>query len=534
MRKLRAKFRDNHFYLKFPATDKLTTARVRTILDRRQIGPPSWEWEVPATEPVANSLRNWGFDVPELPTESKHVKKFRRKKRVSKKVSIDGFGVKLRNFQKECLDFIIETDGRCLIADDMGLGKTIESLSYLYATGKTAVIVCPSCVKYNWAKEIKKCLHVEAVVLSGRKSSRLKKGKMYVVNYAVLTGWLEELLSIGSDCVIFDEAHYLKNYKAKRTKAAEDLSSVCGSVIGLTGTPVLNCPSDVYSIVNMINPSMFPSRWQFWKRYCKLTKRKYGWDYSGSSNVEELHEKLSSVMIRRSKYDVLKELPEKQYTTIKVDLTNRNVYNAAEKDFIKWIEQQKGSPLTDRQKAAMRLTRLTKLRELCALGKIKEGVEFITDIAQNCKKVVVFGWHKNVLDLLETGLSKSCSVVRMKSSHSPKERQELVEKFQKDSSVEIFLSNIQVAGVGITLTSSSTVVFMEFPYSPSMMHQAEDRVHRIGQTNSVNVYNIVGRDAIDDKMLELLVSKSEVISKVVDGISVENSSIVNDLLESFR
>ena len=476
----------------------------------------------------------------------------------------DSLPGRLYPFQEEGVKQLIKWHGRALIGDDMGLGKTIQALTWLRLNPKAfpAVILVPASLKLNWKKEAEKWLETSDIeVLSGTKPYPLS-AKLIIINYDILPAWLDTLLSYVPKTVILDEAHYIKNSEAQRTRTAKRLAKGCQHVIAMSGTAVVNRPIEIFNAIALVNPGLMPSRWKFAHRYCGAKHNGFGWDFSGASNIEELHKFLKEhIMIRRRKVDVLTELPDKTYTTIPLEINNRKEYQQAEDDFISYVrattmmqlikmeeELHKTLDYVDgdilpkealiqqkinRIEGAETLVKIVALKQLAVEGILSQVFDWIDDFLESGQKLIVFAVHKKVIDVLMQRYGKIA--VKIDGSVSIANRQAAVESFQNNKKIQLFFGNIKAAGVGITLTAASNVAFIEYPWAPGDMEQAEDRAHRIGQKNNVQIHRFIAVDTIVDKILALIDTKKKVVSAVLDGIvDTSNSGILKDLLKEYK
>lgn len=427
-------------------------------------------------------------------------------------------------FQIVGVRFIEKTNGCTLIADDMGLGKTIQALLYLYNHSEAlpCIIVVPSCVKIKWFRETKKWLSVDddSIALIAGTNSRGDDDmptdkRVYIMNYEVANGRFAELLGIPYKTIIIDEAHYIKNQKAKRTKAVLEICKRSEHVICLTGTPIVNKPVEMWSILMATkNSHHFGGFMDYVLRYCAAFKSRFGWDYGGASHLDELYHKLREiVMIRRKKSQVLDQLPAKQRIVIPVQITNRTTYNRAMTDFRRWYKEKKNKDL----KSAESAVKIEALRQLTYKGKQDAMIDFIINAHENDGKVIVFSYHVELTDLLIEKLTASGIFVR-KIIHgmSDTERQQQIDEFNECHD-GIIVCSLKVGSVGIDLQSAHTVIFTEFGWSPSEHIQAEDRAHRIGQTESVTVYYIVGIDTIDEDSMDIIEEKQRNADQMLDS-----------------
>jgi SWI/SNF-related matrix-associated actin-dependent regulator 1 of chromatin subfamily A len=330
-----------------------------------------------------------------------------------------------------------------------------------------------------------------------------------------------------------DEIHYIKNNGARRTKATKLLAKGIPHVIGLSGTPIVNRPIEAYNAIKMIDPDLFTNGWEYAHRYCGARNNGYGWDFSGATNTEELHQKLvESIMIRRKKVDVLTDLPEKLYSFVPIELDNEKEYKAAEDDFIEFVHKTKGAVAAERASNAATLAEIEGLKQLAVKGKMAECIDWIKDFIEVDGKLVVFATHKFVIDSLMEAFPNIS--VKIDGSVTGEERQQSVDKFQNDSNIRLFVGNIKAAGVGITLTAASNVAFIELPWTPGDLVQAEDRCHRIGQKSSVNIHYLLSSGTIEERIARLLDKKRKVLDAVLDGKETEQESLLSELMKEFE
>lgn len=537
--KLTAKKSENglRINLHFPYNQK-TITKVKSISGRKY-HPDGKFWSIPYNPSTFSFLEKIGFSLDKSLTEKK-------KKKSSIKWGTLPFP--LLPFQKPGVEFIQEHSGRALIADEMGLGKTIQALAWLRLNPdmRPVVIVCPNSLKLNWLREAKKWLDLKRdriCVVYGNKDNgkfqcvgndKTDKANIIIINYDVLTSWKDYIVkSFQPEAIIADEIHYAKNYKAQRTKA---LYSICKGkkVVGLTGTPIENRPIEIYTPTNIISPGLFTNKMEFALRYCNAKHNGYGWDFSGCSNTEELHKILTETfMLRRKKSDVLKDLPEKIRTVCPIDISNKKEYSKASNAFLQWLLEEKGMEKVAKAKRAEALTKLNGLLQLSAKGKIKETVEWINNFLETEDKLIVFCRHKKVLSSLMQKLEKY-NPVKIEGQDTPIARQKAIDDFQNDKSVRLFIGNTQAAGVGITLTASSAVLFVELGLKPGEHRQAEDRAHRIGQKSTVNIYYLIAQHTIEERIMELLDRKQIVLDQIIDGRETEDVDLLTELLDQYK
>jgi SWI/SNF-related matrix-associated actin-dependent regulator 1 of chromatin subfamily A len=551
---------DTSIKIRIPYNQKLIEEIKRIPGKRAQKDQRGWFWTVPLNITNCEKVVDLGI------TPSESLKEWYETKTVKFEVDpnfkVDGLNGIPYPFQNEGIQFIDVKGGKALIADDMGLGKTIQAIGYLQLHREEsipAVIIVPASVKINWKREIEKWMtNPKVAILSGRpsESTEIPKAEIYVINYDILanqdetttvikygienkvkrekrfTGWADHLLKINPTTIICDECHYLKNTQAKRTKAVKKLTSKVKNCIMLSGTAIENRPIEIWQAINLIDPTLFPSYASFGKRYCDGKHNGYGWDYSGSSNEAELHKRLTeSIMIRRLKKDVLKDLPQKQRSIIPMEIDNFPQYKKCQDDVIAYIRDHSGSKAAMKAAGAEALVKFEKLKQLAVKGKIKMAVQWVEDYIQD-EKLVVFCTHKEVIETLREKFKDVC--VHIDGSVSQINRQKAVDRFQNDDDCKLFIGNIKAAGVGITLTSASSTAFLELAWTPGAHDQAEDRVNRIGQkASSINAYYLLADNTIETEIAGLLDSKRKTIDAVLDGRETEDSDLLIELMKKY-
>lgn len=499
-------------------------------LPGRRFHPDKKCWTATITADSINKLKDAGFVI-----DAELEKLLHQAEEMEKGIEVPGLKKQLFPFQKVGVAFIEKRNGRALIADQMGLGKTIQASAWLqlHPEKRPAIILCPASLKLNWAKELRETLSTKdnVQILQGTKPYPIT-GSIIIINYDILNSWVEALQAINPQVLIMDEAHFVKNSSTIRTKATKKLAKGIPHVIALTGTPIVNRPVEGFNIFQILDRNLFPNFWTYVHRYCGARHNGFGWDFSGATNKEELNQILTStIMIRRRKADVLKDLPEKLYSFVPMELANETEYRAAEEEFIQYIRFTKGKEAAEKAKKAEHLVKIEALKQLAVKGKLKQAINWIRDFIEDGSKLVIFAVHKEVIDQLMNEFKEIA--VKIDGSTPTPERHKAVEAFQSDPNVKLFIGNIQAAGVGLTLTASSAVAFLELPWTPGELQQAEDRCHRIGQKNAVNIYYLLAENTVEYRLAKLLDRKKEVLSAVIDGKPVEEKSLISELIESY-
>ena len=408
---------------------------------------------------------------------------------------VPGMKRELYGFQRAGAKFLEISQGRALVADQMGLGKTIQSLAYLqmHPELRPVLIIVPATVKLNWKREIEMSItdRAETYIINGRTPRELPRADIYITNYASLTNqrakdateepphWVDALLDLGPKILICDEAHLAKNAFGKsasnRGKAVVKLTEQIPHTILLTGTPIMNRPKELYPLLRMIDPKSWPDMWAFKRRYCGMIDTGYGFDDKGSSNLDELHGRIKPYVLRRTKSQVLVDLPPKQRAFLPMPLASKSAY------------LKKVYECQERIRAARRfggasgqhLKAIEELKQAAAQGKLPAAIAWMKDFLDTGEKLVVFATHKFVIAELMRVFEKVA--VKIDGSTSQKKRQAAVDSFQNNENVLLFIGNIKAAGLGITLTAASNVAFLELDWTPAAHAQAEDRCIVEGQ-----------------------------------------------------
>ena len=349
-----------------------------------------------------------------------------------------------------------------------------------------------------------------------------------------------------ADNVLVSNCHYLKNPKTQRCqnvlgkwnsklKVWEIFPIPAKKRIMMTGTPIVNRPSELWSIIRALDPVSWFSYGYFTSRYCAGHMGRWGWDATGGSNLQELGDRLrSTIMIRRMKDEVLTELPPKTRQVIEFDLPDKLKPMILEErrvweerlSLMEKLNDDAAVALVSKDEAAYRLavnllreaqqivfSDLSRIRHETAVAKLPVVIEYLGGLMDNDQKVVVFAHHADVIAAINKAFPGSVTL----TGQTPlKVRQENIDKFQTDPNCMMFIGNIQAAGVGITLTASSLAVFAEQDWVPGNISQCEDRIHRIGAVNPVLIQHLVYEGSIDAKMAKMIVKKQEMIDKVVN------------------
>lgn len=431
--------------------------------------------------------------------------------------------------------------GRVILGHEMGLGKSFICLLYLNRNPDAwpAVVVCPATLKWNWAHEAATHFGIRGEVLDGMQPpKRVPRCRLLIVNYDILhpsrhgDGWLEVLKNLNPKTIILDECQAVSSPKAKRSRACRELCKGVPNRLALSGTPMMNRPAELWSVLNMVRPDLFPSAWPFLHKFCGPRKAPWGWEFNGATNMEELRDTLTSnLLIRRRKEDVLTELPPRRRIVVPLPLSDRGEYEQASKDFLTWISKTSPTGLSGAARAEG-LVKAGHLKRLTARLKLPAVMDWIDTFLDGGGKLVQFAVHKAIVTQLKARYRSRCVVID--GSTSLRDRKETVHAFQNGRKIDLLIGNLQAAGVGLTLTASSTTAHCELGWKPAEHLQADDRVHRIGQTRPTEAYYLIASSTIEEKILKLMWRKQDVIRTVIDGGGGDDFNVFDQLVRELQ
>ena len=438
---------------------------------------------------------------------------------------------------------------RFMNCDEPGLGKTLQSIATInLADAFPCLVVCPSSLKINWLREWEKFTDKKAMILTDKVRDtwtfffQTGMHQVFIVNYESLKkyfvqrikkaeGWTLRDVEFRNSInlfksVIIDESHRCKSASTQQAKFCKGICTGKEWVIELTGTPVVNRPKDLIpqlAILDRMND--FGGYKPFVDRYCSGQRE--------ASNLRELNFNLwKYCMFRREKSLVLTDLPDKIRQVNTCEITNRKEYMDAERDLIMYLQKYKDAD-DDKIAKAMRgevMVRINILRQISARGKVRDVIEFVKDFRENGKKIILFCSLHEVVDQLKRYFPTAVSVT---GRDSQDEKQRAVDAFQNNPKADIIICSIKAAGVGLTLTASSNVAFVEFPWTYADCCQCEDRAHRIGQKDSVTCYYFLGRRTIDEKVYRIIQEKKNIANAVTGSTEDIEENIVDMVVRIF-
>lgn len=460
--------------------------------------------------------------------------------------------VQLMPFQNASVR-VLESAGSFILAHQMGLGKTpiaCQTLEYIGASKN--IIVCPSSVKWSWVDHLKQWADIHNIfVLESSKvttdvatviythrdeklEKEIKKGDItLVMGYEMMKKHLSTLLKFEYDVIIFDEAHKLKNRKAQVTQAAMQMSSVCARRWLLTGTPVRNDYTDLYSLLAIVDPQRFTSFWNFVNLYLETASNIFGGtDIVGLKSEEDFNSMLSVYMYKLTKEEVLPELPEIIYNNTHLPLNKKQqkAYDQMEEDFMLYVQEQaeETGSIEPVITAPNTITKIIRLRQICLMPEIIGGPddsakldwleEQVENLLEQGERLLIFSFFKGfihyVASLLDhRGLSYGMITGDVKSSERNK-----VEKKLTAGEVDIVIGTGQSMGEGMNLQAATTAIFTDLDWVPAVNKQAEERIHRGDIKKSPNVIRLIHPNTVEQDILSTLYRKERITSKATGQV----------------
>jgi SWI/SNF-related matrix-associated actin-dependent regulator 1 of chromatin subfamily A len=433
--------------------------------------------------------------------------------------------------QKESIQKLVENK-KFILADDMGLGKTTSTIIAALETGaKKILIICPATLKINWKREIENYSDRSIFISEGKTFST--EHDFVIINYDIIKNFHDtkkkdesQVIAANFDLVVVDEAHYIKNPTAQRTKLINDIAKNVDRLWLLTGTPMTSRPMDYFNLLHLIESPVAKNWMAYAIRYCSGYQFNVGgrkvWNVTGSSNLEELRDRTTGLVLRRLKENVL-DLPEKIITPVYLRLKSKS-YEEVMGEYYDWYDKNP----EESKSLTVQFTKLTKIRQIIADEKISQTIELAENIVEQDKKVIIFCNFTDSLNKICEHFGKAA--VKVDGSMSKAQRQHSVDSFQENDKVKVFVGNIKAAGVGLTLTAGEAVIMNDLSFLPSDHAQAEDRAYRYGQKNNVLVYYPIFENTIEGIIYDILNNKKQVIATVM-GDNLNSSDMAEEILK---
>lgn len=409
----------------------------------------------------------------------------------------------LTDFQQEGLGFLLRND-RCLLADEMGLGKTVQALAAISETGKFPVLViAPSHLIRNWQKEIARFIRkkdgslIDVHIIQGLTPYELPCADIYLMHYLLLRGWKEVLPNLGFSTVLFDEIQELRHSGTEKYSAASLVTSRADRVIGLSGTPIYNRGAEIWNVINILDFHFLGDYESFTREWC------YGYGNQIVQKPELLGEKLrdEGMMLRRLKKDVLPELPSKRRLVIPLEKDEGTYRRLMEP--LKAIYQEIASLGSDQpsRRAMLGMKVEQCARRAAGISKASYVIQFVRALLDGGESVLLFAHHHEVMDLYHDGF-KAYQPVFITGRETDRQKELSIERFM-NGKTNLCCISLRSAS-GMNLQRASCVVFGELDWSPAVHSQAEDRAHRIGQTDSLLCYYLVSGSGSDSEIQDAL------------------------------
>ena len=436
--------------------------------------------------------------------------------------------------QKEAIQKLVENK-KFILADDMGLGKTTSTIIAALESGaKKVLIICPATLKINWKREIENYSQKTVFIAEGKNFST--EHDFVIINYDIIKNFHDvkkkddsQIFRADFDLVVVDEAHYIKNATAQRTKLINDIVKKVDRIWLLTGTPMTSRPIDYYNLLSLVDSPVAKNWMAYAIRYCQGYQFNVGgrkvWNVMGASNLEELRDRTLGLTLRRLKEDVL-DLPDKIITPVYLRLKSKE-YEEVMGEYYNWYEKNP----EESKSLTVQFTKLTKVRQIIADEKIAQTIELAENIIEQDKKVIIFCNFTDSLNKIVEHFGKSA--VKVDGSMSKPERQHSVDSFQENDKIKVFVGNIKAAGVGLTLTAGEAVIMNDLSFLPSDHAQAEDRAYRYGQKNNVLVYYPIFENTIEGIIYDILNNKKQVIATVM-GDNQSTADAAEEILKRIQ
>lgn len=407
-------------------------------------------------------------------------------------------------------------------------GKTISALAWLvYSDAYPALIVVNAPTKLQWYQQYRDWLSKtpgadqRCQILSGQTPYKLKEGVSCIINWDILHHWKDALAEFGFKYLVGDEVQAIGNPESKRAIAFRMLSKVIPECVCMSGTPARSKPAQFWIVLNIMMPADFPNYYKYLYRYCDPKSTPWGMQFNGASHIQELHYKMTSCLLRRTKEVVMKWLPPKtmEVVPLEIDESLRKEYQEQEENLYK----SEASELHQRVAELMRTAYSLKEKSL---------LRWVRDFLDSGNKLLLFAWHRDVVDLLVTELEEYFPA-KIYGGMSVSAREESKQQFILNADCRVMVANIQAGGVGIDGLQKvcNHVAFAEFSHTPLDHRQAEDRLHRSGQDLPVTSYYLVAPGTVDDDSVEVLDDRAQMLDNALDGHKTADVNLIGEILE---
>ena len=482
------------------------------------------QWRLPISLEAVLDLQRY-FDITKLKTLKEKLEGYRSWLKLVKKLEPENADDRLRTYQAIDANFL-SSRKYAAVFNEQRTGKTPTTLLAVKSKLKKGVIVCPSGLKLNWQREIKVWLGKESVVIKGTPAVRKSLYEAFnsqddaiiIVSYETLRSDIGTIFNPKNiDVLIVDEAHRLRNYKTKQSKALFELRKHCDNVYALTGTPAVNHPSDVFGILKLLRPKKFTSYWQFTERYFKVVEGHFGKDVYGlrEERMEEFTNLLADISVNRKRMEVMQWIPKVDNLSIELEMDSTQ-----EKHYTKAVRELLYEVAGDSVDIPNSLALLTRLRQICVdphlLGLTGNSpkTEFIKEfLDDNNGSVIIFSSFTSYLNHLASVVDGAALLT---GEQSQAQKQEAIDAFQRGER-RVLLANIRAGGVGFTLDRADVILFVDRSYNPVDNEQAADRfvpTNPNATYGAKQIIDLVIKGSIEENINKLLKDKQNIISYV--------------------
>lgn len=453
-------------------------------------------------------------------------------------------GCTLYDYQVDGVMFLERANSKALLADEQGLGKTVMLLALMKLHRNElmpAVVIAPTTVLEQWHYEIREKCGVQGFLCQVINSGKVMAAPgfdIYVTTYDLIKD--DKVFSMVKDqikLVVVDECQRIKNHTSGRAKAVQKLCKDKEHVIPLSGTPIKNHAGEYFTVLNLIAPRMFPHYAKFIEQECDSYHNGWGYKVGGLRNPELFHDKTKDFILRRTKDEVLPDLPSltRKFFHCELDRRVNKAYGEALKELEDLYYNDEELDAFARQSNMLAI--MTKMRQVTAVGKVDQCVDFVTEfLTSNERKITVFAHHEVAINLLIAKINQWCSnegyehVLHLHSGLNSYQRQELLVKF-KESNHRVMIASTLASGEGLNIQFCSDAIMFERQWNPANEEQAEGRFHRFGQLHSVSVTYMIATETIDEYFSELVESKRAIIASTMDNkeIQWDQASLLTEL-----
>lgn len=443
-------------------------------------------------------------------------------------------GHRLFEYQKTGVQFIEKAGGRALLADEQGVGKTIQAAAFLklhLEQVKPVIVITKATILEQWMWELRSWVGTKRVqIIKSSKEFAVPGFDIYITTYDMLKN--EKIFEfIEPKTLVLDECQAVKNHLSGRAKAVQKVGAKCDHIIGLSGTPIKNNAGEYFTILNLLKPEQFRYHDRYLRDYCDSYETMYGTKVGGLKKPERFHEDTKDFIIRRTKAEVLPDLPALSRNLYHVELSKK--VSAAYENALKELE---ALIYADEEMPAM-IAVMTKMRKLTGISKVTECVDFVVDhLLSTDRKLVIFAHHHTVIDLLIDRLNAWLKdggfdpVLNLHAGLSSEDRTKVCKDFEFNGN-RVMIASTLAAGEGLNLQFCSDAIMLERQWNPANEEQAEARFHRFGQKNPVSVTYMLASETIDEYFTELVEQKRAIVASTLDNkeIQWDSNSLMRDL-----